>query len=200
MTRSTGKSPAKTKKEFRSRTVAGALIAGVLCGPCGLQPVYGQASGRVTVDVGPCVDLESAAERLACFDARSDAVLEARGGSSSAEAAVPDAESDDPRADEPAATVPGRRARSLAEPQVTEAVRQSEAAGDEYLGTIAAVRERLPQSFIITLENGQVWQQTEPKRYPLRPGLEVRIYRSRWGDYRLSGADTGSFIRVQRVR
>jgi hypothetical protein len=71
---------------------------------------------------------------------------------------------------------------------------------DEYFGTIVAIRERLPDAYIITLDNGQIWQQTAPKRYPLRPGLEVRIYPTNWGgSYRLNGLGIGGHIQVRRV-
>ncbi|MDX1561897.1 MAG: hypothetical protein R3305_03180 [Gammaproteobacteria bacterium] len=63
------------------------------------------------------------------------------------------------------------------------------------------MRERLPSSYVIQLDNGQIWEQTEPKRYPLRPGLEVRVYPTRWGSrYRLTGVDTGGHIQVRRVQ
>jgi hypothetical protein len=71
----------------------------------------------------------------------------------------------------------------------------------EYSGTIVEFHERLPNAYLITLDNGQVWLQTEPKQYPLRPGLDVRIYPTSWGDnYRLHGLGTGSHIQVRRVR
>jgi hypothetical protein len=54
---------------------------------------------------------------------------------------------------------------------------------------------------MITLDNGQVWRQMQPKRYPLQPGYDVRIYSSRWGNsYRLSSPILNGFIQVERVR
>ena len=73
--------------------------------------------------------------------------------------------------------------------------------GDEVTGTIAAMRQRIPNSFVITLEDGQIWEQTMPKRYPLRPGLQVRIYPTSWGDsWRLTGVDLHGHIQVRRIQ
>ena len=201
-----------------------ALIAALLCSLFGLQPVAAQDSATVTVDIGDCVELESAAARLECFGSQVDAVLEAQGAAVPEEppavpevsAAGPDAGSSDESlsqrerraqreaasraAGDPAAgdRSTGDRAvgdRAAGQPSV------SQAAEGEYFGTIVDFRERIPFSYVITLDNGQVWEQVEPKKYPLRPGLEVRIYPTKWGKtYRLSGEGTGGYIRVRRVQ
>ncbi|HEX5418980.1 MAG TPA: hypothetical protein VFY39_03200, partial [Gammaproteobacteria bacterium] len=59
----------------------------------------------------------------------------------------------------------------------------------------------VPNSYLITLENGQVWRQTYPEVYHLQPGYKVRIYPSRWGNsYRMSSDKLHGFIQVERVR
>lgn len=71
----------------------------------------------------------------------------------------------------------------------------------EYVGTIASLRERLPNQYLITLENGQVWRQVYPEHYRLQPGHRVRIYPTRWGtSYRLTVEELHGFIQVERVR
>ncbi len=69
----------------------------------------------------------------------------------------------------------------------------------EILGTIVALRETVPDSFVITLDNGQVWRQTAPKEYPLRVGHKVRVYSTRFGQ-RLSAQELNGFIRVEQGR
>lgn len=158
----------------------------------------------MTVDVRDCVKLESAAERIACFGAQVDAAIEERGTAESddASAVIQDGEADRGRTTGgETLTGPEERARGSAETRAVDESRESEAAEDEYRGTIAAIRERMPWSYVITLENGQIWEQVRPKKYPLRPGLEVRIYPTSWGQsYRLSGESTGGYIQVRRVR
>ena len=65
---------------------------------------------------------------------------------------------------------------------------------------IAELRETVPNAYLITLDNGQVWRQTVPKAYPLQAGHPVRIYYSRWRSYRLTNDTLKSFIQVERVR
>ena len=74
-------------------------------------------------------------------------------------------------------------------------------ANPEIFATVAQLRETVPNSFLITLDNGQVWRQTVPLAYGLREGAEVRLYPSRWGDsYRLTDDDLRGYIQVERVR
>ncbi len=187
-----------TRRKYEA--VAAALLGGLF----GLQPVSAQDAGNVTVDVRDCVELESAAERLACFGAQVDAAIEAHGAAESddvsAESQGREADRGQPANGETLGTSEIRAAGS-AETHVVDESRKSEAAEDEYHGTITALRERVPYAYVITLDSGQIWEQVEPKKYRLRPGLEVRIYSTKWGQsYRLSGEDTGGFILVRRVR
>lgn len=193
--------------------------AALLGGLVALQPAHGQDSSSVTVDVSQCIRLGSEAERLSCFAAQVDAVLEQhdaagveepvtatenaaagqRRGSEDETSSAP--ERPDQRAAERRAAESRTVKARATEPRVSVQSPQSEPDATEYYGTVVALRERLPNSYVITLDNGQIWEQVEPKRYLLRPGLEVRIYSTRWGGrYRLSGADTGGHIQVRRLR
>lgn len=82
-----------------------------------------------------------------------------------------------------------------------EEERAERLAQPEIVATVAALRETVPNSYLITLDNGQVWRQTVPMPYRLREGLEVRLYPSRWGDsYRLTNEQLRGYIQVERVR
>lgn len=202
------------KLPIECRPLRGAIALGVLSATGALSPVLAQDdSGTVTVDVARCLELESAEARLACFGAEVDEVLEERGPGVPAEqpqADAADAAEDErvgtERVREPAAQQePGlsrseRRAMREAERDAAPAARDSAPDPAEFSGRIVELRERLPNAYVIRLDNGQIWEQTEPKRYALRPGLEVRIYPTRWGSrYRLTGIDSGGHIQVRRV-
>jgi len=157
------------------------------------HPSLAQDRGEVTVDVERCLDLESPEERQACFGAEVSQVLQERGSGETDLAA----ESDEPDRDGETRN----RAPAVSEQPVASAAEAPDSGDDEYFGTIVEMREYLPSAYIIRLDNGQIWEQTEPKRYPLRPGLAVRIYPTRWGGrYRLTGLDSGGHIQVRRVQ
>jgi hypothetical protein len=192
-----------------TRLRIGALTA--LLGGFGLQPTLAQDSDSVTVDVGACTRLESADARLACFGAQVDSVLEQRGRAEVEEPNAPIADVDvvdavqPSRRDDERSSRPERRAERGAERSSSDDLQSADAVEDagqpEYSGTIVALNERLPNAYVITLDNGQIWQQTEPKQYPLRPGIKVRIYPTRWGNhYRLNGWGSGAHIQVRRVQ
>ena len=173
------------------------FVVTILGLPCIPGSALGQEQGgTVTVDVARCLELDAPEARLACFGAQVDEVLEERSP------AVPEATSEAVETVEadPATAQRQEAAGRAAAAPVAEPARDSEPESGEFFGTIVDIRERLPNAYVIRLDNGQIWEQTEPKRYPLRPGLEVRIYPTRWGSrYRLTGIDTGGNIQVRRV-
>jgi hypothetical protein len=64
------------------------------------------------------------------------------------------------------------------------------------------VQAREPNRYLITLDNGEVWEQRVAERSP-RPlvGQRVRIERSNWGVHqRLYIEGLNGFLQVQRVR
>jgi hypothetical protein len=72
---------------------------------------------------------------------------------------------------------------------------------EEIVATVTAAQEIVPNSYLITLDNGQVWRQTYAESYPLRPGQHVRLWPSKWGrSFRLSADELRGFIQVERVR
>lgn len=93
------------------------------------------------------------------------------------------------------------RAARAAEREAQERAAAAEAAENEIRATITALRERGPNSWLITLDNGQMWDQVRPQWYPLRPGQQVRLYPTNWGSsYRLSALERGGYIQVTQVR
>jgi hypothetical protein len=152
--------------------MAAIVASGAAIGSTAQEP-----AAPLSVDVGECIKLATPEERLACFEAQ---VEDARNPPTAAGA---------PAAAGNAAPANGRslQSREDAEPQDIHA-------------KVAELRETVPNAYLITLDNGQVWRQTVPKRYPLRPGDDVRIYYSKWRTFRLTNDKLRSYVQVERVR
>jgi len=85
-------------------------------------------------------------------------------------------------------------------PPPPAAANAPEAPPEDVIAAVASLREIVPNRFMITLDNGQVWRQIVPQPYALRQGSEVRIYYSRWNTFRLTNEQLRGFIQVERVR
>jgi hypothetical protein len=197
----------------------------------GMQPGLAQRGSEVTVEVSDCLKIEAPAERLACFERRVEetrgegAVTRPSPGAAATRPAPPAPAASAPPPPAPAArTVPaeaappapaarapvppnddsfGRpdssRREQRAARERAEDERQEERT--ELVAKVVSLRETIPNNYVITLDNGQVWRQNRPEAYPLQPGLEVRIYPGRMGDsYRLTAPFLRGWIQVERVR
>ena len=148
-----------------------------------------------------CQTIQDRLERYACYDrwdSASGAVRQAT-PPARAQPAAPSAEQ--------AASAPAAPA-SPAAPSAADFGRPASSArvvenpdGDvELIDRVAALEERGPNLWAITLEGGQRWQQMLSKRYALEVGDEVRIYPTRWGNsYRLTSERLGGYVQVERI-
>jgi hypothetical protein len=154
-----------------------------------------QNGDALNVDLAKCVDLDTEQARFECYQERVDAALEHRdvpAQNSSVEPATAAAAS-------AAAAAPAAAARPDAVIEQTDASGGTET--EEIFATITALQERIPNTWVITLDNGQIWAMNQPRRYPLRVGLDVKLYPTKWGtSYRLTSPEHGSFVQVERVR
>ena len=171
----------KPRHECRSRVLECLLASAAFVG--GVESASGQEAGNVTIDAQRCMQIESPAERLACFES---AVRTAP--AAPAPAAVP------PRTVDvgatPAQPAPAAASSTAAKTQVVS------------VGNITQIQAREPNRYLITLDNGQVWEQRTAERSP-RPlvGQRVRIEDSSWGSHqRLYIEGLNGFLQVQRVR
>lgn len=162
---------------------------------------FGQENETLSVDVAECVDLDSEAARFACYEERVNAARASGASATAAQGSEPEIAAPSASAAEPA---PSAAAEATASRNVSAEATSQEAdepEAGEIFGTITELRETIPDSWVITLDNGQVWQMNQSKRYPLRVGLEVRLSETRWGpSYRLTALEHGGFVTVRRVR
>jgi hypothetical protein len=192
---------------------------------------WGQQPQSVLVDVGPCVNLVSPGERLDCYEeqvARARAQTPAPAQAAPAPSVTPPAVSVPaaaraqaaaptptpavaaPRpptpvgAVEPPVRVENARVENapVASRRENRRVENARGASDlQFEGAITGLRETVPDAWIITLHNGQVWRQNFPKPYGLQVGQRVQISEGRLGNsYRLTVVGMGGFIQVEPVR
>lgn len=182
----------------------------------------GQDGASVVVDLGECVNIVVDHERFACYERR---VAESTRSEPERETSVPGSDSaaidaapesrppaplpaslDPP---EPAGLEERRSARAAERVQAQEERAQRKATRDEspeaeeqgFISSIAQLRETVPNAWLVALDNGEVWEQIDPKPYRLKEGMQVRIYASSWGSsHRLTALDLNGFIRVRQRR
>jgi len=147
-----------------------------------------------------CAAIDDPAARLACFDA---AFPRARHSSSPKPAAAP-AAAEEPAAAAPmAANKPASETREFGLSDKQRAALEAKPAEPVLAATTAAVKtaRRLPSGYwLIGLDNGQVWQQTElDANVWLEPGDMVTIRRASLGSFLLDTPAKYS-TRVRRLQ
>jgi len=204
----------------RTRGGAAALVITIgtaVASAVALDTAAAETRESLEVDVGACVELDSPEERFACYERSVEAARRGQGDSEPASAEPSRSAGASVSVSRPPAAVgasPSSRAaneaavvereiplRAESDFGMRPARQREETERQELRSTIAALRETVPNTFLITLENGQVWRQMEAKRYRLEIGDSVRVYPSRsGGSYRLSVEGINGFIQVERVR
>ncbi len=161
----------------------------------------GQAD-ELSDELAVCRDLASAVARLDCYDATVD---RSRQRSDERPAAV----TTPPAAVEPAMAIAvGAAATEISQENLfgknTDEVQRTveEATGDERIDSLSATVTRLQQSgydkVIITLDNGQVWQQVDTSSLRLKVGDDIRIDRAALSSYMLQKTGSKRTMRVSR--
>jgi hypothetical protein len=158
-----------------------------------------------------CQLLSADAARLACYD-RLPGGPAAAAASNAATAAIPAASraAVAEAAAAPAATSNSATAAVPAAPAMSERVERfgqsaqvlsNDAGSETLIDVVSSARRVEPTKWLLTLQSGQVWRQTVGKDYLVRPGDQVRISSSDWGnDFRLSVEGRRGYIQVSRVQ
>jgi hypothetical protein len=186
---------------------------------------------RVLVDVGDCVSLKSPDERLGCFDRHAEAARPNRDASpapqtsaaapaqtaplaasiaaaplatsTAAQPTVSAAASPATSAAPTPAQPPSMSAQSASAEQAghDNAQHDAKAKPPEIVAAVTELHETVPNAWLITLDNGQVWRQNTAQRFALKVGERVTLRATKWGaSYRLSAETLTGFIQVERVR
>lgn len=180
--------------------ILAAAVASLVAAP---GMVYGQAAEGVDERLLACSAIADTAERAACFDA---VVKNMREGveSPAADVATPEADPDGPAASSPAgAATGGKAAADTPVMQIEEqAAAVTEEAFAEFNATILKSSKSGLYHFVVELDNGQVWEETDGSRRPSLPkvGQDVRVYEGRFGGYRMKIGNDNRISWVRRLR
>lgn len=163
------------------------LLLALIANPAAAQERQPAPPPEVFTRVTACQPLRDAAQRLACFDREVAALAQAQ---AAREVVVVDRE---------AVQRTRRGLFGLALPDVSRLF--GDGGENEIQARIASAQTDRTGRWLIQLENGAVWVQTEarPLRRDPRPGMPIRIRRGALGSY-LANIDEQVAIRVTRQR
>ena len=162
-------------------------------------------------DAVVCADIESAIERLDCYD-RQHRERQARAAEAPRSPARPrptyqtrPSEATRPEAVRPSEPSPAAPA-ARAEPPPREAAPPAEKKGGlfswnrkvDFESEIAALRRGDQQRMVFRLENGQIWMQNTPRDLPFSVGDQVTIKSGRLGGY-VMRSSRGTSTRVRKL-
>ena len=178
----------------------------------------GLAAEDVVQRAQRCATVTDSLERLVCYDrlfaqgagsaaaAAGPALTPAPAAAPRAQAAAPAsrAAAPTPPAAAPAPTTPASSpASDFGADQLRRSGARDEAEPRTLTAAIEQLRETRPNVFLMTLDNGQVWQQMDmDSLFHVEVGDTVEINRGRLGGYRMARKSRGGsgWVRVNRVR
>ena len=146
-----------------------------------------------------CATIESASERLACFDAQYGKSKE------SVRAAPPTGDDVDKNksaaaAGTAAATTAVDKSATSTDDDFGFTKPKQETEGESLTSGISAVSKDAYRRLVFELDNGQVWRQIEYKRFTADAGDVTVIRHGSFGSYKLYIEGTKPWTRVRRVR
>ncbi len=179
-----------------SKKTAAALAAGAVLSIAFVAPLaQAQDDPALLESVKQCAQIQDAAERYACYDRTTSSLRTAP--TTGVSPPAPPSQPTLPVV----RTAPSTPANGPFASMTPESESAEPAPVVELVDKIVEVKEHEPGQLMITLANGQVWYQTDSRRYFLRKGMEVRIYPGIFGaSWRMSAPELNSFIQVKRLK
>lgn len=157
-----------------------------------------------------CAQVKDSLERLVCYDrVFSGAQVPVAAPAPRAVAPAPAAPVAAPAAPVAApaavASTPPPAPREFGDDQVkrSEKQRQAESGPTSLTAQVSGLREYRPRTYLITLDNGQIWRQMDmDSLFQVAEGDTVQIEKGRLGGYRMARTSNGrsGWVRVNREK
>ena len=171
----------------------------------GFVSVYAQNDTQDEIDerLLACADLSDTAERTACFD---DVVQGLKQGTESSEVADAESTADSENVTSVEALPKPAVDDFGLEDQIARADKKEKNQKESEAGSVHAMIVRSAKSgdfhFVVELDNGQVWEETDASRRMGLPrvGMPVEISRGVFGSYRMKIGDDNRMARVRRLK
>lgn len=164
----------------------------LLAGSAGIA--FAQGQGSVDQRLLACSAIEDTAERAACFDDAVKAMQQSAPPPAAAPAATTEAAPVEP---EPAPAVAEEPAM-----QIEKEMDDAETDFGEFTATIIKSNKSGLYHFVVELDNGQVWEETDGSRRPGLPkvGQTVRVTEGLLGGYRMKIGSANKLSWVRRLK
>lgn len=152
--------------------------------------------GTVEAGLRDCGQITDSVARYACYDRLTATLRPSAPGTlqGPTRSTIPAVRPAAPASDTPTATSTVSSAATTAD---------ATAAGEsrEMKDTVTGVRQIEPGMVMVTLSSGQVWRQVNGRAYPLKPGMQIRLYKGLFGtSWRITNDELKGFIQVERVK
>lgn len=154
-----------------------------------------------------CKSVDNSLQRLVCYDR----VVKDMGQYSGLEEAikrgypVPPANSRPQAGNNPRPALPevGQQSAKPVQPETRfglEHTESNDSGGDTMYGNIVKIEKSLRDKYVVTLDNGTVWRQTDSDTLKLEAGQTISIERGLLGSFYLSRSDVNRQMKVKRIK
>jgi hypothetical protein len=153
-------------------------------------------AGTVESGLRDCGQITDSVARYACYDRLTSTLRPSAPGTlqGPTRSTIPAVRPTAPASDTPA----------VADTTAPSAPAADAAAGGEsreMTDTVTEVRRMEPGLVMVTLASGQVWRQVNGRAYPLKAGMQIRLYKGLFGtSWRITNDELKGFIQVERVK
>ncbi len=168
----------------------------VLVSVLGTVPALAQENpGTVEAGLRDCGQITDSVARYACYDRLTATLRPSAPGTlqGPTRSTIPAVRPAAPASETPAAASTDSAATTA----------DAAAAGEsrEMTDTVTDVRQIEPGMVMVTLSSGQVWRQVNGRAYPLKSGMQIRLYKGLFGtSWRITNDELKGFIQVERVK